>query len=143
MLGIQRIRTIPYHPFEWYGWASTSLKQAIGVTYKMDRVATSGPRGSRACIKEDLNDSSEMVFGKNPCASRENSLNLQVDSQMIPPSFLLRVRETWTLKPTPAVFIYFMFRAHSSQNLLSCLFWVEDSNHLGGKNPSKGHLKFW
>ncbi|GFY67369.1 transposon Tf2-6 polyprotein [Trichonephila inaurata madagascariensis] len=124
MLGIQRIRTTPTTLLRivWLNVSSYPQASYSVSRYKMDRVATSGPVGLRACIKEDLNAScAEMVFGKLLCF-QENSLNLQVRPQLIPPSFfpLKGERNISDSKPTPASCHSStpMFRAHSPQNLL-------------------------
>ncbi|GFS45269.1 integrase catalytic domain-containing protein [Trichonephila inaurata madagascariensis] len=106
MLGIQRIRTTPYHP-SLNGMAERlhrTLKQTIRChdakwTDSLPVVLL----GLRACIKEDLNAScAEMVFEKTivlPGEFFEPSSQTPTD----PSEFLLRLRETFrTLKPTPA-----------------------------------------
>ncbi|GFY74477.1 integrase catalytic domain-containing protein [Trichonephila inaurata madagascariensis] len=128
MLGIQRIRTTPYHPSSngMVERLHRTLKQAIRChDTKWTESLPVVLLGLRVCIKEDLNAScAEMVFGKTiglPGEFFEPSSQTPTD----PSEFLLRLRETFrTLKPTPLCFlsfIYLMFRAHSPQNLLSCL----------------------
>ncbi|GFY59856.1 integrase catalytic domain-containing protein [Trichonephila inaurata madagascariensis] len=105
MLGIQRIRTTPYHP-------SNGVVERLHRTLKQfirchdTKWTESLPvvlLGLRACIKEDLNAScAEMVFGKTivlPGKYFEFSSQTPTD----PSESLLRLRETFrTLKPTPA-----------------------------------------
>ncbi|GFY76348.1 DUF5641 domain-containing protein [Trichonephila inaurata madagascariensis] len=106
MLGIQRIRTTPYHPSS-NGMVERlyrTLKQAIRChDTKWTESLPVVLLGLRACIKEDLNAScAEMVFGKTivlPGEFFEPSSQTPTD----PSEFLLRLRETFrTLKPTSA-----------------------------------------
>ncbi|GFT43758.1 gag-Pol polyprotein [Trichonephila clavipes] len=106
MLGIQRIRTTPYHP------SSNGMVERLHRTLKQvirchdTKWTESLPvvlLGLRACIKEDLNASCvEMVFGKTivlPGEFFEPTSQTSIDSS----EFFLRLRETFrTLKPTPA-----------------------------------------
>ncbi|GFR15328.1 gag-Pol polyprotein [Trichonephila clavata] len=127
MLGIQRIRTPPYHPSSngMVERLHRTLKQAIRC--HETKWTQSLPVVLRAFIKEDLNAScAEMVFGKTivlPGEFFEHSSHTQTPTD--PLEFLLGLRETFrTLKPTNYCFlsfIYLMFRAHILQNRLSCL----------------------
>ncbi|GFY52407.1 integrase catalytic domain-containing protein [Trichonephila inaurata madagascariensis] len=106
MLGIQRIRTTPYHPSS-NGMVERlhhTLKQAIRChDTKWTESLPVVLQGLRACIKEDLNAScAEMVFGKTIVLSEE-FFEPSSQSPNDPSEFLLRLRETSrTLKPTPA-----------------------------------------
>ncbi|GFS81567.1 gag-Pol polyprotein [Nephila pilipes] len=103
MLGIQRIRTTPYHP------SSNGMVERLHRTLKQchdTKWRESLPvvlLGLLAHIKEDLNAScAEMVFGKTivlPGEFFEPPSQAPIDLS----EFLLRLRETFlTLKPTPA-----------------------------------------
>ncbi|GFY76775.1 integrase catalytic domain-containing protein [Trichonephila inaurata madagascariensis] len=106
MLGIQRIRTTPYHPSSdgMIECLHRTLKQVIRChDTKWTESLPVVLLGLRACIKENLNAScAEMVFGKTivlPGEFFEPSSRIPTD----PSEFLLRLRETFrTLKPTPA-----------------------------------------
>ncbi|GFT13550.1 retrovirus-related Pol polyprotein from transposon 17.6 [Trichonephila clavipes] len=75
MLGIQRIRTTPYHPFSngMVERLHRTLKQAIRChDTKWTESLPVVLLGLRACIKEDLNATcAEMVFGKTIVLSGE------------------------------------------------------------------------
>ncbi|GFY60142.1 hypothetical protein TNIN_163861 [Trichonephila inaurata madagascariensis] len=91
MLGNTRIRTtVTLLQMVWLNRPYRTLTASVS-RYKMDRVATSGPLGLRKRASGPQSILLEMVL-KNHCASRKNSLNLQVRPQRIPPSFL-RLRE--------------------------------------------------
>ncbi|GFV69163.1 hypothetical protein TNCV_803531 [Trichonephila clavipes] len=98
MLGIQRIRTTPYHPSSngMVEWLHHTLKQAIRChDTKWTESLPVVLLGLRACIKEDLNAScAEMVFGKTivlPGEFFEPSSQTATD----PSEFLLRLKETF------------------------------------------------
>ncbi|GFS87177.1 gag-Pol polyprotein [Trichonephila clavipes] len=103
MLGIQRIRTTPYHPSSngMVERLHRTLKQAIRCQdTKWTKSLPVVLLGLRACVKEELNAScAEMVFGKTIVLPGEF---LKPSSQT--PSdlskYLLRLRETFrTLNP--------------------------------------------
>ncbi|GFV00923.1 hypothetical protein TNCV_1387371 [Trichonephila clavipes] len=106
ILGMQRIRTIPYHPSSngMVERLHRTLKQAIRCH---DTIWTESLPvvllGLRACIKEDLNAScAEMVFGKTIALPGEFFEPLS-QTPTDPSEYLLKLRETFrTLKPTPA-----------------------------------------
>ncbi|GFW31722.1 gag-Pol polyprotein [Trichonephila clavipes] len=106
MLGIQRIRTTPYHP-SLNGMAKRLhciLKQALRChDTKWTESLPVVLLGLRACTKEDLNAScAEIVFGKTIALPGE-FFEPQSQALTDPSEFLLRLRETFpTLKPPPA-----------------------------------------
>ncbi|GFV20549.1 retrovirus-related Pol polyprotein from transposon 297 [Trichonephila clavipes] len=106
MLGIQRIRTTPYHPSSngVVERLHRTLKQAIRChDTKWTESLPVVLLGMRAFIKEDLNAScAEMVFGKTIVLSGE-FFEPSSQTPTDPSRFLLRLRETFrTLKPIPA-----------------------------------------
>ncbi|GFU47698.1 integrase catalytic domain-containing protein [Nephila pilipes] len=106
MLGIQRIRTTPYHPSS-NGMVERfhrTLKQALRChDTKWTESLPVVLLGLQACIKEDLNaPCSEMVFGKTIELPGE-FFEPPSQAPTHPTEFLLRLKETFrTLKPTPA-----------------------------------------